>query len=526
MYKQANTAMSVDGKYEYEELEDGTIEITGYSGTERAITIPAQIDGKKVKGIGIGAFYKNSVVRNIKISNGIEYINYDAFGNCYNVRRIEIPESIIDISSTFWNCTNLKEIKVDSSNKNFVSEDGILFNKEKTEILKYPSGKIDEEYIIPNGVTTIGVEAFRGAYKLSTIKIPDGVTTIRYGAFVLCQTLRNIELPESIIEIGNCAFESCYNLKSIKIPENIKNNEEVIIGNFIFDLSYIIQAINIENTSTQEVELPSIIKCAIDENDIFYSGEGVHLHNCELSEDKSKLLVDIEALKDENAGYAYLEVNSGKLKDLRFEIVPSGTISWSRDVYSYNAETMAIINITEDETIINNGGKETYIFSKNGEFTFEYRDKNGNIKTSLAKEEYIPIYYPELYGEKVYITEIQPNTTAKDLMENILFIDSLNVKIYDGEQEVNEETILATGMKIIIEDEDEDFEYPIIVKGDIDKNGKVDINDLAKINAQRLNKRNLDEIGLIAGDVDNSGIIDLGDLIKMNRYRLHKSTEL
>lgn len=151
MYKQANTAMSVDGKYEYEELEDGTIEITEYSGTERAITIPAQIDGKKVKGIGEYAFDENTILRNIKISNGIEYIGYGAFGDCYNVRRIEIPESIIDISSAFWNCTNLKEIKVDSSNKNFVSEDGILFNKEKTEILKYPSGKTNEEYIIPNG---------------------------------------------------------------------------------------------------------------------------------------------------------------------------------------------------------------------------------------------------------------------------------------------------------------------------------------------------------------------------------------
>lgn len=318
------------------------------------------------------------------------------------------------------------------------------------------------------GVTTIGEDAFYGAYKLSTIKIPDGVTTIKDYAFACCQALRNIELPESIIKIGDYAFEYCYNLKSIKIPENIKNNEEVIIGDYIFGCSNIIQAINIENTSTQEIELPSIIKCAIDENDIFYSDGGVHLYNCELNEDKSKLLVDIEALKDENAGYAYLEVNSGKLEDLSFVIVPSGTISWSRNYYYYYYETMAIINITE----------------------------------------------------------IQPNTTAKDLMENILFIDSLNVKIYDGEQEVNEETILATGMKIIIEDEDEDFEYPIIVKGDIDKNGKVDINDLAKINAQRLNKRNLDEIGLIAGDVDNSGIIDLGDLIKMNRYRLHKSTEL
>ena len=527
-YTATNAATSVDGKYDYEELEDGTIKITAYNGTEREVTIPATIDGKMVTCISADTFQFCNTIRSIKISNGITNLEYSAFYACMNVKKIEIPESVTYIDSdAFYGCINLEEILVAENNINFMSEDGILFNKEKTQILRYPAGRRDTKYVIPKGIKTIGYSAFDDSMYLYSIQIPDGVTTIEDYAFYSCTSLRSIEVPESVMEIGYDAFAFCTNLTNIEIPKNVQIEHDTLEERILED-SRIIKVVNAESTLIQEVELPDIIKRSMDENDILYNEDGIELTNCTLSEDKTKLLVDTATLGEQNAS---LLITSGTLKYLKLEIMPSGTITYSESTWPewcpFKTDVIAILNLEYGETITNNNGKNAFIFSNNGEFTFEYKDKSGNIKRAKARVDSIMDFSLEV----CYITEVQPKTTVEQLTASLLKTaegDTINIKIYNAQkEEIKGDALVGTGMQVdTIWKEEEITSYILVVKGDADGDGDIGISDLAKINAHRLKKKTLEEANLMAADVDDNGTIDLTDLSKVNRFRLHKSTQL
>ena len=117
---------------EYEELEDGTVEITKFvSSSSTDIELPSVIDGKSVTSIGNSAFnaYNVNACKNLTsiiIPDGVTSIGYDAFGWCTNLTTITIPDSVTSIEKcAFESCTSLTEIVVDSNNKSYTSKDGI-----------------------------------------------------------------------------------------------------------------------------------------------------------------------------------------------------------------------------------------------------------------------------------------------------------------------------------------------------------------------------------------------------------------
>ena len=134
--------------------------------------------------------------------------------------------TLFDIDNIFTLHKNLISITVDNGNKTFASEDGVLFNKDKTRLICYPRGKTADTYVIPNGVTTIGVYAFSDCNSLASINLPNNVTTIKHGAFWNCKNLTSINLPSSITTIGSDVFYNCKSLPSITIPEGITKIRE------------------------------------------------------------------------------------------------------------------------------------------------------------------------------------------------------------------------------------------------------------------------------------------------------------
>ena len=184
-----------------------------------------------VTNIESSAFKGCSSLTNIKIPEGITEIKNDTFEGCSSLTSIEIPESVMYIQSdVFEGCSNLEKIEVDENNKEYIDENGILFNKEKTEIIRYPARKSQISYEIPEGITRIGWGAFEGCETLISIEIPEEVTDIRSGAFEGCSSLTNIEIPEGVTNIESSAFKGCINLTSIKIPEGVTS-----IGMYTFE---------------------------------------------------------------------------------------------------------------------------------------------------------------------------------------------------------------------------------------------------------------------------------------------------
>ena len=183
----------------------------------KSITMP-----NSVTSIGDMAFYKCSSLTSITIPDSVTSIGSSAFSDCSKLRSITIPNSVTSIGAWAFNgCTGLTAINVAMENQNYVSPDGVLYNKDKTTIICYPAGKKGNNYKIPDGVTEIGSIAFSRCSSLTSVTIPNSVTSIGSGAFNGCTSLTRVTIPKSVTKIGWNAFSDCTSLTSITIPNSV-----------------------------------------------------------------------------------------------------------------------------------------------------------------------------------------------------------------------------------------------------------------------------------------------------------------
>ena len=148
---------------------------------------------------------------NYIIPDGVMKTTSSAFYSCKNLESITVPASLIAFHNyrislqyirAFNGCTNLKSINVNNDNPSFSSVDGVLFNKDKTELLTYPAGKTEDYYIIPESVKDIAQDSFTLCPNLTGITVSKNVNYIRPGAFSGCSNLTSIYIPQSVTSIG------------------------------------------------------------------------------------------------------------------------------------------------------------------------------------------------------------------------------------------------------------------------------------------------------------------------------------
>ena len=186
----------------------------------KSVTIPSSVTE-----IGYWAFWDCTGLKSVIIPNSVTYIGYGAFRGCTGLTSITIPRSVTYIDmEAFYGCTGLKNITVDKNNKNYASADGVLFNKNKTEILIYPSAKGLSSYVIPSSVTEIGGGAFRGCTGLKSVTIPSNVKEIGDSAFSDCTGLTRVKFEKSsnIQALYGGTFSNCTSLTEINIPNSVK----------------------------------------------------------------------------------------------------------------------------------------------------------------------------------------------------------------------------------------------------------------------------------------------------------------
>lgn len=120
-----------------------------------------------------------------------------------------IPASVTSIETSAFTASNwLTGFIVDAANPNFSAVDGVLFNKDKTILNQYPSGRTGA-YTVPDFVTSISYGAFSRCSKLSSVIIGDNVTTISISAFSVCEKLDSVTFGKSVASIGDNAFAFC-----------------------------------------------------------------------------------------------------------------------------------------------------------------------------------------------------------------------------------------------------------------------------------------------------------------------------
>lgn len=243
-----------------------------------SITFP-----ESLRSIGEQAF-QFCVFKEIIIPEDLTVLGSLAFGSCDFVTSVNIPKGVKELASTaFSNCKSLKSINVSSENENYSSLDGILYNKKQTQLLCYPAGKPEKNYMvpatvvdpiaklgnsvfsgvqylesvtvdpqnpvyiaedgvlfskdkskliyfpqgrtgkydIPQNTTTIGLNAFQQS-SLNAVNVPNSVKEIQWGAFMSCKNLSSIIIPEKITEISVSAFSGCSSLEEVTLPAELK----------------------------------------------------------------------------------------------------------------------------------------------------------------------------------------------------------------------------------------------------------------------------------------------------------------
>ncbi|MFA6860270.1 MAG: InlB B-repeat-containing protein [Clostridia bacterium] len=146
------------------------------------------------------AFYSATSLTSITLPASLITIGTYAFYNCFKITSISIPDNVTSIGyNAFFCCYALSNISVSSGNADYYSEDGVLFNKDKTTLIYYPSGKQDLSYEISDGITLVETYAFGNCSFITSITISSSVSSIGDAAFYNCTDLTNISVSENSV---------------------------------------------------------------------------------------------------------------------------------------------------------------------------------------------------------------------------------------------------------------------------------------------------------------------------------------
>ena len=294
---------AVSGKYYYD-VYDGEAVITGADPSLSGnITIPSTLGGYPVIAIEEGAFYGSGEnITGITISNGIQRLEAYSFLGCWDLTTISIPSSVTYIDTyAFPSCDSLTKINVNANNAHYSSQGGVLFNKNKTELI-FTTQSVSGNYTVPSTVVSIAAYAFR-SYNITSITLPSSVSNIgeyaflstyaltaihvnsgnRYyssangvlfnknksvlicvpggysgkytipssvtkiddNAFFGCYSLSGVTIPKGVTSIGNCAFFACESLTSVTIPGSVTS-----IGDEAFCACYGLTSVTIPGKVT------------------------------------------------------------------------------------------------------------------------------------------------------------------------------------------------------------------------------------------------------------------------------------
>lgn len=194
----------VSGDWKYKDINDKSIQIVGYTGTDSKCIIPGTLEGKTVASVAKGIVTNNSTIIEAVIDGNVTDFSPEAFVGCTALKRVTLKKGklltfdikycpaleIIDLPETVKtigkldNCPMLQKINVDSKSTVFKTSGGIVFTADAKTLVKYPAGKKLARFAIPKSITTIADNAFYQVKKnVKEIYVPSTVVKMGASAF-------------------------------------------------------------------------------------------------------------------------------------------------------------------------------------------------------------------------------------------------------------------------------------------------------------------------------------------------------
>ena len=185
---------------------------------------------KSLSSIGEGAFFGCTSLSSVTLPSKLKSIGTSAFDLC-PITSVKIPASVTTIAKNAFALCGMDAIKgrflitdftVEASNKNYSSANGVLFNKDRTTLLRCPMTK-KGAYAVPSGVKRIAEDAFFGCAYLTSVSLPSTVSTIEPYAFEYCESMQSVALPNGLKTIDEGVFNNCLALQSVTLPSSVES---------------------------------------------------------------------------------------------------------------------------------------------------------------------------------------------------------------------------------------------------------------------------------------------------------------
>lgn len=526
--------------------------------------------------IGDNAFFKCYSLQNINIPEGVTSIGDFVFGFCENLKDLEIPTTVTTIGSPIANEatinkvieTGTTEIELPNIIKRALTEDDILYcgtgirisyaklSDDKSKLLRNEN----KREMVKISITSGPLKNFEVSIIVSgeiryspTYWTNEGVTATLYIAEGESVVNNNGEPKYTFLENGEFEFEYInINGETKKVTAKVDNIDKTVPK--ITAISKENEIGNIEKVIVQVSDEQSGL---MDILDIMY---GWGSNDIEIPEDMKNVTseleyesksVDIEIPIDNLKGKYYLWITPRVVMDTvenrvnnsettvisafdlgpkldGLEIINKPNITQYIEGQNFDATGMEVQAVYNDGTtsiitnyVIEDGENlttdKTYV-------TINYTE-NEITKTTIQNitvEEKLEVESEILAIEESVISKIMPNTTIKELKEQ-LKTNATEINIYNQENKKQEElVIITTGMKIEIKGNNQIKNFILVVTGDTNGDGQANIKDILLINKHRLNKSNLIDEYFMAGDINKDGNADIKDILQINKFRLGK----
>ncbi|MBE6677315.1 MAG: hypothetical protein E7597_00770 [Ruminococcaceae bacterium] len=210
-----------DGDFGYI-LAEGVAQLCAYYGDDTVLDIPEELGGNSVTAITAGAFANNTSLLQINVGNSVVNVAEGAFSGCTALEKVSLGNGVAVVyASSFDACPALEEIEVSVANGSYSTVEGVLYTKDKSELVRCPQGLSAEEFVVPEGTSLVGNGAFRKCSGINAVVLPEGCE-LSSNAFFHCDNLRTFSFEGAVSTVPDYCFFGCVLLEEIALPEGVE----------------------------------------------------------------------------------------------------------------------------------------------------------------------------------------------------------------------------------------------------------------------------------------------------------------